>query len=238
MWRICSVGKDYGYGTRDAAVFTEYSKDTSFLSHLRKENTVSKQRVPSHYKARRQKGRKYFSLKKFYFNFFFCAWLSCFSVIGLAHTVIPLQFSPVLHTVNSHISVGWGWIVKKNLCLLFPFILTFMFIQRLNEFSVFLLASFLLISSFPVAPTDLHCMHRHQIGKECKEKTSLGNRGKEKQSGFPNVRQNYVPKLKSKLKKSSFSEVSVPTVSQCAFDFETHIFITKPCALHLPVAGS
>lgn len=94
---------------------------------------------------------------------------------------------------------------KKNrfgasLSFFFP---SFMFIQRLNEFSVFLHTSFVLTSYFPIAPAGPHCLHWHQIGKECKRWCYVGNWGKEEQSGSPNIRQNYVKKLEFEIIRNS-----------------------------------
>lgn len=122
----------------------------------------------------------------------------------------------------------------------FLFFLAFMFIQRLNEFSVSLHATFLLISCFPIALADLPCMHRHQTGKgREKRRCHLGHWGKEKQNGIPNIRQNYVTKLKFEIKKLSFSEVSVQTVlSWFAFDFWRSFLLNPVLSIFLPVTGS
>lgn len=82
----------------------------------------------------------------------------------------------------------------------FPFFFFFhlsCLIQRMNEFSVFLHTSFLLTRCFPIAPAGLHCLHWHHIGKGFEKRWwYLGNWDKEKPSGFPNIRQNYVTKLR------------------------------------------
>lgn len=100
--------------------------------------------------------------------------------IRLAHTLIPLQF--VLSSTLSTVTFLQGEDNVKKRDFSFPFSPFFIFIRRLNEFSVFLHTSFLLDNC-------------HQVGKGCKERWC--------RSGFPNIRQNYVTKLRFEIIRNS-----------------------------------
>lgn len=113
---------DYGYGTRGAAVFAEYSKSYFFSSLPSKRKCSLYSSLLQSKKPERQ--NRIFPWKILFttFNYFFCIWLKSFCCHWTCTHTHPTWISPVLHPVNSHISVGWRRSVKKNyLCLLFPF---------------------------------------------------------------------------------------------------------------------
>lgn len=176
--------------------------------------------------------------------------------------VKEVRLSLDLHTLSSHFNLSCSPPCQQShfcrvkikcekkivLGLLFPFFSpSFMLIQRLNEFSMFLHTSFLHTSCFPIAPAGLHCLHWHWISKGCKKRwCHLGNWGKEKQHVFlaelchkAEIWDN--KKLLAFFSPPSFSRVStVQTFSWCTFDiFIPRYFFTNPVfCIFLQVTGT